>query len=229
MVTPIQPGSFPQQSDPAQTRNSKIVRQIAEAKRLVNENKITGAKAMRVQRMIEDAEQNASSGRIVTAEQIARKALSFTRETVDSSTITGQTTGSSEGEKSEETSVLPNAEEESDSTDANLLPGRETSNYADDSSDEGVSFQFEQPLTQAQAPFAVRQHELSHVRRDTSDAILNGQRVMTSVRIFSRIDPRTGERHVDGGNARIIIFPNIEPQNNINRSDNIGNKIDKKA
>lgn len=229
MVTPIQPGSFPVQNQPAENLNSKIDRSLSEAKRLLFENKLTGAKAMRIQGMIDTAEQSASSGKVIDAERIAREALNFTRESVDESSNNNSIGVGKSTDEDEETSTILNTDEESDSSDDNLIAERETSNYTDGSSDEGVSFQFAQPLTQAQAPFAVRQHELSHVRRDTSDAILNGQRVMTSVRIFSRIDPRTGERHVEGGNARIIVFPNIEPQKDLFDPENTGKNIDTKA
>lgn len=227
MVTPVQPGSFPIQIQSAENRNSKIDRSLSEAKRLLFEHRITGVKAMRIQGLIETAEQNALSGKVIDAERIAREALNYTRETVDEAVNNGAI-GTGAKAKEDETTVIPNAEEGA-TTYKNLLAERETTNYADGSDDEGISFKFSQPLTQAQAPFAVRQHELSHVRRDTSDAILNGQKVYTSVRIFSRIDPRTGERHVDGGNTRIIVFPNIEPQNKIQSDKEIGNNIDTKA
>lgn len=229
MVTPIQPGSFPVQNQSAENPNSKIDRSLSEAKRLLFENKLTGSKAMRIQGMIESAEQSASSGKIVDAERLAREALNFTRETIDERSTTNSIGTGSTANEEDEPNTIPTANEENDSSDVNLLAERETTNYTDGSSDEGVSFQYAQPLTQAQAPFAVRQHELSHVRRDTSDAILNGQRVMTSVRIFSKIDPNTGERHVEGGNTRIIVFPDIELQKTLINEENTGKNIDTKA
>jgi hypothetical protein len=228
MVTSVQPGSFPIQNQPTENRNSKIDRSLSEAERLIFENKLTGAKATRIQGLIESAKQSASAGKVVDAERIAREALKFTRETVDESSNSSSIGTGSSPDDEDETNTIPNASEETDEN-REPLSDRETTSYTDASGDEGVSFQFAQPLTQAQAPFAVRQHELSHVRRDTSEAVLNGQRVMTSVRIFSRIDPKTGERHIEGGNTRIIVFPDLEPQKNLFRSENTGKNIDTKA
>lgn len=226
MVTPVQPGSFPIHNQPEEPRNSKVERSLSEAKRLIFENKITGAKASRIQGLIDSAEQNASAGKVVDAERIAREALNTTQKAADEKSGSDTIGTGSSSDDEEDTNAITNADEETDSSDGNLLAERETTSYTDGSSDEGVSFQYAQPLTQAQAPFAVRQHELSHVRRDTSEAILNGQRVLTSVRIFSRIDPQTGERHVEGGNTRIIVFPNIEPQKNSFNEEETGNNID---
>lgn len=211
MVTPIQPGSFPVQTQPtqptAESRGSRIDRSLSEAKRLLNEHHITGAKAMRISALIESAEHSAGSGNTAEAERMAREALNVTREIADES---GKRDTTSLSRNNDNIGQSAAADKEGSAFDEPLPTERETTHFQDGSEDQGISFQFAQPLTQAQAPFAVRQHELSHVRRDTSDAILNGQRVMTSVRIFSRIDPHTGERHVEGGNTRIVIFPNIE-------------------
>lgn len=56
----------------------------------------------------------------------------------------------------------------------------------------------------------MRQHELSHIRRETSDAIIEGRRVQASVTIKRSIDPETGEVIVEGGRARILDFPEVQ-------------------
>lgn len=229
MVTPIQPGTFPYHTQHAENQSGKINRPLSEAKRLLFEHRITGAKAMRIQGLIESAEQTAGSGKVIEAERIAREALNITRQTIDETGITSTETSAKIPKDEDEQDKTAIGTEESDTTDKNLIAERETTTYSDGSDDEGISFQYAQPLTQAQAPFAVRQHELSHVRRDTSEAILNGQKVLTSVRIFSRIDPMTGERHVHGGNTRIVVFPNIEAPSKMTPEAEIGNNIDTKV
>ncbi len=217
MVTAIGrvlPGSSVQTAEPA---SEKTQRSIAEARRLVTQNHVTGAKAMRIINMLSQAQQSVTAGKSVDAERLAREALKIAQEEENPTEIPSRS-ASNEEQENAAAPMQPNGEN-SDETPASNAMGvdpdqpfeRETTSYADGSDDSGVSFQSAQPLTPAQAPFAVRLHELSHIRRETSDAILNGQRVLTSVAIHSRIDPMTGERHVGGGRTRVIVFPDIQP------------------
>ncbi len=212
MVTPVPPvpltGAAQQ---PARLNADQTLRSIAEARRILFENHITGAKASRIMAMLSMAEQYVGNGRSFDAQRIAREALKQVRgieEDIKPSASRQEEEKPIRPEDNPENEETP-AEEALDS-DGNSVFQRETTSYQDGSSDSGISFQSPTPFTQAQAPFAVRQHELSHVRRETSDAILEGRRVMTSVQIHSHIDPQTGERHVGGGRARVIVFPNIK-------------------
>ncbi len=207
-INPINPINS---NDPA---SRKTQRSIVEAKRLLTQNHVTGSKAMRVVNMLAQAKQNVSAGKGIDAQRIAREALKIAEETGNPVSPADPTT-----EPEEETQIAPEENNEDGQTPASQARGidpnqpyeRDTVSYADGSGDSGVSFQYSQPVASEQAPFAVRQHELSHVRRETSDAILNGQRVLASVTVHNRIDPNTGERAVGGGNAHVIIFPEIKP------------------
>jgi len=223
MVTSIGsvlPGVSPQATGPA--HDEKTQRSIAEARRLIAQNHISGAKAMRLSTMLSQAEQNISSGKVVDAQRMAREALKIAQKESDS---TGNADAAENGNvpgavQSGDDDDTENTSATTDEANPNDPSQHETTSYQDGSSDNGVSFQYAAPLTQAQAPFAVQQHELSHVRRETSDAILNGQHVMASVTIKSHIDPRTGERQIEGGRTRIFIFPEIKVEpllgNNLN-------------
>jgi len=210
-IGPVQAIDPINSNDPA---SRKTQRSIAEAKRLLTQNHVTGSKAMRVVNMLSQAKQDVSAGKGVDAQRIAREALKIAEETSDPISPADPT-----AEPDDEASIPAEENREDAQTPASQAQGidpnqpfeRDTVSYADGSGDSGVSFQYSQPVATEQAPFAVRQHELSHVRRETSDAILNGQRVLASVTIHNRIDPATGERLVGGGNAHVIIFPEIKP------------------
>ena len=170
---------------------------------------------MRIINMLSQAQQNASSGKRTDAERFAREAVQLAENESDSTgrasagdSEEAQTTATTPGEETNEDTPASQASD----VDPNQPMQRNTTSYTDGSDDSGISFQSAQPITSAQAPFAVRAHELSHIRRETSDAILNGQRVLTSVTIQSHIDPSTGERQIGGGRARIVVFPNITVQ-----------------
>ncbi len=210
-IGPVQASNPIKPYDPA---SSKTQRSIAEAMRLLNQNHVTGSKAMRVVNMLAQAKQNVSAGKGIDAQRIAREALKIAEETADpispaDPTAQPEKEASTAPEGNDESGQIPASEAQG--IDPNQPLERDTVSYADGSSDSGVSFQYSQPVGSAQAPFAVRQHELSHVRRETSDAILNGQRVLASVTVHNRIDPATGERFVGGGNAHVVIFPEIKP------------------
>ncbi len=216
------------QAGPQENQSVKTSRSIAEAKRLLAKNQVTGAKAMRILNMLSVAEQNMGQGNTIQAQRIAREALSAVRDIDENSNPINP----NRKEESEAASA-PTSNDETEETPANNVLAesesdepfqRETTSYQDGSDDSGISFQAAQPLTPAQAPFAVRQHELSHVRRETSDAILNGQRVLASVTIHSHIDPTTGQQHIGGGRARVIVFPDMEQKPLQN-----GNNLDIKA
>ncbi|RJP25982.1 MAG: hypothetical protein C4527_16110 [Candidatus Omnitrophota bacterium] len=211
MVTPVHPvpftGATPQSGMSAQQTS----RSIAEARRLLLENHITGAKASRIMAMLVTAEQYIGNGKSTDAQRLAREALKQVKETAEI-----ENPADPNKENKEEVQLAPPDSENEETPvgdaldqDGSNVFQRETTTYQDGSSDSGISFQSPTPFTPAQAPFAVRQHELSHVRRETSDALLEGRRVMTSVTIHSTIDPRTGERHVGGGQARVIVFPKL--------------------
>lgn len=199
-----------------QAQGDPTSRSLSEARRLINQHHIAGSKATRVLNLVGQAEQKIGEGEKVDAGRIARDALKMARETVDATgapgtvipTRPGEAAPGEENEKSAESDATP--AEEALGVENSPIFKRETTNYADGSDDQGISFQYAQPLTQGQAFFAVKQHELSHVARDTREAILNGQRVQASAAVHAHIDPATGELHVSGGRSRIIIYPNIE-------------------
>ncbi len=207
MVAPVgSVGSTPYypQMEPKAAETRPVERSLSEARRLLIENGGASAKTMRVMAMVALAEQNAGQGKVSEAERLAREAVKLAKNE-DNASNPADPTAEEEPQNAANpktnTTPLPGEEEETGE--------RETTNYSDVSDDSGVSFQFAQPLTPAQAPLAVMQHELSHVRRETSDAILNGQRIMASVAIHSYIDPQTGDRHVSGGRTRVVVFPDI--------------------
>ncbi|MEW6234439.1 MAG: hypothetical protein AB1656_03540 [Candidatus Omnitrophota bacterium] len=208
MVTSMGPIDYAAKAQPIENEADRTSRSIAEARRLIAQNQIAGAKAMRILAMLSTAEQNMGEGRTVEAQRIAREALKQAKDASDetNAALLNQTAAAANPQNALEETPAAKAQGAS----AKEPFQRKTTNYADGSSDAGVSFQSATPLTPGQAPFAVMQHELSHVRRETSDAILNGQRIMASVTIHSRVDPVTGDRQVGGGQARILIFPNVE-------------------
>lgn len=229
MVTSVQPvGPMMGVTDTgSQARQTE--RSIAEARRLLSENKITGASAMRIQTLLDQAEQRIGAGNPVNAQRIARTALKQVRELSDTETTASTATPTRPEEEKDETTQ--GATETTDQSAADGGQGKIIGDpnqqnkitYQDGSSDSGVSFQYAQPIASIQSPFAVRQHEMSHIRRDTADAILNGQKVLTSVRMFRGVNPGTGEPYVAGGQARIIVFP----ENKISFPS--GNNLDTKA
>jgi len=206
MVTSIGTAAYTANAQPADNEADRTSRSIAEARRLIAQNQITGAKAMRILTMLTTAEQSIGQGKTINAQRIAREALKQAKDASDetNAALLNQNAANPNNALDE----TPAAKAQGAS--ANQPFQRNTTNYTDGSSDSGVSYQSATPLTPGQAPFAVMQHELSHVRRETSNAILNGQRIMASVTIHSRVDPATGERQVGGGQARILIFPNVD-------------------
>lgn len=196
----------------------KPARDVAEARRLIQQNKIRGAEATRILTLATQAEQKIGNGAFTEAERLSKEALDQAKELAGPPIPNAPTPVGGQSEDSGGSSASSQTPEVDDETplakevrdqNSNIFQ-RETTTYADGSDDQGISFQYAQPLTPAQSSFAVRQHELSHVRRETSDAIINGQRVLTSVTINSQVDPGSGQQVIRGGNARIMIFPNIE-------------------
>ena len=205
MVPSIPTGSFLPTGGEPDGLSTRVSRALSEAQRLILTEKITGAAAMRITAMISQAQQSSGQGNLRDADRLARQALGLAKDAAGPP-VEG-------APDKEDDSPVPEAAKNPDETDKGNQQGfsqQETTSYQDASNDSGVSFQSAQPLTNAQAPFAVQLHEMSHVRRETSDAILHGQRVLTAVTIHSHIDPQTGERHVDGGQARVVVFPNIK-------------------
>lgn len=196
---------------PAAPEADSSQRMMAEARRLLVQHKITGADAMRIQSMLEQAENSMGSGKRVDARRFAQEALELAKESNSASTPGP----AGKEENAEETPAVesaanPNSSEEGGEGEEGIpVAEEEKGRYADRSEDAGVSYQYEQPLSHIQAPLAVRQHELSHVWRDTSDAIIEGKRVMATTTIFHRIDYESGKPYVAGGKAHIIIFPNL--------------------
>ncbi len=225
MVTSVQPVAPSVSVIPAGSQAQPAQRSISEAKRLLNENGITGAGAMRILAMLDQAEQHAGKGNSVNAQRIARKALKQVRELSVSSTPSDSITPT-DREKKTDTVTEESTDPKTPLVNQNQRgvmgdpSQQETVTYQDGSNDSGVSFQYAQPVSAIQSQFAVRQHELSHIRRDTSEAILNGQKVLTSVRLHRGVNPSTGKPYVSGGQARIIIFPENKSHfpsgNNIN-------------
>lgn len=211
MVTPITPGMAPPPTVGRGAYASQANQTIEETRRLLLQNRLTGAAAMRVSNMLALAEQRNGNGNPAQAERIARNALRMVNNIIEPPIPGSNPPGEAEdgGTAGEET------QDAAGGTDApGEIPGpmgeRETTTYRDGSDDGGISYRFSTPLSDAQAPFAVRQHELSHIRRETSEAIMNGQRVLASVTVNQGIDPATGDPYVGGGRARIVIFPDIE-------------------
>jgi hypothetical protein len=212
MVTPIQPVLPGSPIKPTETAFDKSSRAISEAQRLLIQNKITGADAMRITSMISMAQKSQGSGKLVEAHRAAKEAVQIASQYGDGLTPVAKETdkadsvspGKADDEKDDR---LPASESMGDE-DGGLFDPKKTT-YTDGSDDSGISFQYAQPISDIQAPFAVRQHEISHVRRDTQDAIINGQKVMSSVTVRHRID-ETGSPFIDGGRARILIFPKKE-------------------
>ncbi len=226
METSIEPISPIQSSRETQPIQEKTNRSINEARRLILQNKVTGAKALHLYTLLNQAEQNLSRSNTFEAHRIARQALNQAESLTQADRENLPSLDPNASQEDKKSPQMESSEDRRANTDHEakaLLGERETRTYRDGSSDSGISFQAETPLTPAQAPFAVRQHELSHIRRETSEAILNGQRIIASAAVHSRVDPRTGERTVDGGRARIVIMPNIEPP------DPPGEKIDVKG
>lgn len=220
MVTSIGsvlPGGLAQTSTPV---DGKTQRSIAEARRLIAQNHITGATAIRLSTMLTQAQQSSSSGKVVDAQRLAREALKLAQDESGSTGIPAAANEDADAAAQPEENPEETPASQAEGIDPNNPLQRNTTSYVDQSDDPGVSFQYAQPITQGQAPFAVMAHEISHVRRETSAAILNGQRVMASVTIHSRIDPATGERQIGGGQARVIVFPEIKTNpllgNNLN-------------
>lgn len=219
-VGPVLPGSSAQAAESAP--DEKTQRSIAEARRLITQNHITGAKAMRLSTMLTQAQQNVSSGKVFDAQRLAREALKLAQDESDSTGTANTENGNAPPATTSGDENNPdNSTGATQEANPNDLLQRNTTSYQDASDDSGVSFQYAEPLTQAQAPFAVRLHELSHVRRETSEAILNGQHVMASVTVSSHIDPQTGERQVGGGRTRVIVFPEIQIESIVGNNLNV--------
>ena len=206
MVTPFAPISYPgtvSAADSPKTDSPSVRRSVSQAERIIQEERLTGADAMRVRGLLERAKSSDASGNASDAEHIARQALRTAQQAGGGTTLEASPSGAESGGRGEGgTRVQANSD-----GDTYEPMERETTNYRDSSSDSGVSFQSSQPLTAAQAPLAIAEHETSHLRRRSREATLNGQKVMQSVRYIHRIDPETGEIQVVGGRARTIVLP----------------------
>lgn len=203
-------------------------RSIDEARRLLVQDKVTGVDALRLYARISQAEQVVGKGNPLDAKRIAQDALRKVKDLVDDSNAAAVT---SSNDKNKPSSVKNNSTPAADSlgVEGDGVFQRDTTLYQDGSDDSGISFQYAQPLTPAQAPFAVRQHELSHVRRETSDAILEGRRVIASVTVHQRIDPESGKINVEGGRARAVIFPKAPVPESPMLNPDIGNLLDQRS
>ncbi len=203
---PARPASESSSSD-----NDRVRRSVAEAERIIQAEKLTGAKAMRIRGMILEAQQNQERGDSGEAERVAREALQIAQD-AQGSPIPGADNGEDPGQSGsaiENEGVVVTAQRNEDG-DSFEPQEREITNYKDGSSDSGVSMQYDQPLTPAQAPLAVAAHESSHHRRESREAIINGQRVLQSTRYFYQIDPNSGEIRITGGQARTLVFSKRE-------------------
>ena len=198
-------------------------RAASQAERIIQEERLTGADATRVRGLVEQAKSRDAEGNGADAERLARQALRSAR-----SATGGMLAGVSDDEP---TGVAENAAPVQANADGDTYEPleRETTAYSDASSDGGVSFQGSVPLTPAQAPLAIAEHETSHLRRRSRDATLNGQKVMQSIRYIYRLDPESGEIRIAGGRARTIVFPKKELPDLENVRENVRNRLDVEA
>ena len=207
-VRPIQAPRTGKSFSVEQERSSE--RAAREAERILTAENIKGAEAIKVRALIQQVKATNQTGQSAEAQRLARHALQKARELGNLPGITPP----DDEEKEEEIQSAPDAEDlvnDAPAETGSPLDEPESSLYQDASGDAGISFKMGAPLTELQAPLAVRAHETTHLLHESQEAILEGRRVLSGIRILSRIDPNTGQRHVAGGRARVVIFPKIEP------------------
>ena len=180
---------------------------LKEAERLLSTGQINGADATKLRALISQAKTNGENGQPSEAKRLANQALDLARELGENSSNTAPTGKEEESEPNNE-SIGPVDTPGGDKSGP--IDKQESSIYRDGSGDTGISFKMGAPLTELQAPLAVRGHETSHLLHETQEAILEGRKVYAGIRILSQIDPHTGHQHVAGGRATVTIFPNIE-------------------
>ncbi|HQO34808.1 MAG TPA: hypothetical protein PLG59_09115 [bacterium] len=200
----------PSSTSSSATQDPHLRRDLKEAERLISTGKIKGAEATRVRALIDQAEISTTQGEVSEAQRLADQALDVARD--EQGTLFPVSSGpKEEGKESGSTAETAPQDEKSQAEQEPLLKKQESSIYRDASSDSGISFKTGAPLTEEQAPFAVRAHETAHLLHETQEAILHGHKVYQTVRILSQIDPTTGERHIAGGRAIVTIFPKTDP------------------
>jgi len=171
---------------------------------------LEASEELRIRALIEQAKSSSQSGKAVNAYRLAHRAVQMAErfeESVPRSVSPKE--NRNERKRPEESQRAGGFDGEE-----TALPNEpESSIYRDGSDDPGISFKMGAPLTDLQAPLAVRMHETTHLLHETQEAILEGRRVYAGIRILSRVDPQTGRQHIAGGRAMVTLFPNIEPVN----------------
>ena len=207
-------------NDTASVEKKKSEQAITQVQQLLVQNRITGVDALRITGMITQAQNFMGSGDPSDAQRIAKQALKIAMKY-----DTGFPASKSKNQQNQDIKLPGSSGTAADSQ--NNTNSKTTSKdqpmgseekvlYKDSSNDGGISFQYATPVSNIAAPFAVVAHEEAHVRRETGDAILNSQHVMTSVQILQHFDPVTGEVRIDGGRTRVIIFPKYNPPQQLN-------------
>jgi hypothetical protein len=190
-----------------QVRTSELA--VRKAERILSAVNVKGADAIRLRSLIQQAKSSNESGQSIEAERLARYALEKARQMGKLPGVTAAPDG-----ETEEPLPAPDTEPAADDQPIETSPGLgepDKTLYQDNSGDAGISFQMGVPLTELQAPLAVRGHEVSHLLHETQKAVLEGRPVQAGIRIHSHVDPQTGRQHVSGGRATVYIFPNFEP------------------
>lgn len=221
MAAPLM--SDPGPIDPTSTASpdSRLRSSLSEAERIIQEERLTGAKAMRIRAMVDQAKQSGKEGKTDDAQRIARQALRLARGGEEAALAEPEPAQPAANESEPASGQQSNAD-----GDTFEPMERETTSFRDGSADGGVSLQASQPLTPAQAPLAVAEHETSHLRRNGREAILNGQRVLQSIRYHHEVDPESGEIRVTGGQARTLVFPKAEPPDMERVRENVKKHLD---
>lgn len=196
-------------SDSAQRQESSE-RKVREAERLLAIGEIQGAQALKVRALVEQAKSSRLTGQTTEAERLARQAVREAREEDNYTPGSAGPMDTAEGEPPGPAHEPDGTLIQTDSTEQPPLSQPESSVYQDRSEDGGVSMKMGAPVTDLQAPLAVRSHETSHLLHEIQDAVLEGRPVQASVRILSRIDPESGEQYVAGGRAYVTLFANTE-------------------
>ncbi len=221
MAAPLMPDPGPISPPSTASPDSRLRSSVSEAERIINEERLTGAKAMRIRAMVQQAKQSGKEGKVDDAQRIARQALRLARggeEAAQPEPDAGQPVASE---------TDPGAKQQSNADGDTFEPmERETTSFRDGSGDGAISLNASQPLTPAQAPLAIAEHETSHQRRNSREAILNGQRVLQSIRYHHEIDPASGEIRVTGGQARTLVFPKVEPPDMEHVRENVHKHLD---
>jgi hypothetical protein len=215
----------PVQQNTEETRVRRLVsveqerfseRAVREAESILTAGKVKGSEALRIRALIQQAKVSTQTGKPTEAQRLARQALHVARKLGD---LTGITPLDSEDENAQPapdtgnvataTPALRQAQDvgEQDSPSAQS----DRSVYRDSREDGDGSLQTGAPLSELEAPLAVRSHETSHLHHEIQEAVLEGRRVDADIRIPSRTDSDTGHQETAGGRATVVTFPNTEP------------------